>query len=205
MTVFKHLASASAISATALILSTSPFWAQDALYSDVAPEDAVFVRLLDQDLTQVDMGGDIVERAPDVGTAYIAISQSELKTEPAARHLSYVLDDNGTPRAIPEPDREDLSKVHLMLLNSASEQMRLIIADNKMQVIAPTDSFNAASRAVNPVSVVLAVQRVSDGAILSEFDLRLSRGQNVTFLAKDDQAVLIENSFGPVMSLTSGG
>ena len=145
--------------------------------------------------------GEEVRGAAGIGVTYAAISASELPHATAGAFLSVVTSPDGQTRAISEPPRDDATKVHLILLNLGSAPARIIVQEAGTEVVAPVASDGAGLRAVNPVSVALAVERVSDGAILGSFDLRLSRGQDLTFVARADGAEVIENSFGPVLRL----
>lgn len=188
----------------ALALSAGVASADEAaLYDAPAPEDAAYVRVLSgyteiQDA--VAFGGVELpanDLAPDT---YAVISASELSGVNAGSYHSIVPSQHGAV-VIPEPDRDTATKVHLILLNTGAEPVRLIVAGQGMEVIGALETGAAASRAVNPIDVALAVERVSDGERLGVFDVSLSRGQNLTFVAGDLSARMIENAFGPVLTL----
>lgn len=175
---------------------------EEALYDTLPPKDAVFIRFLGEPDTKLTVFGSRIPYDPEYGTSYIALSQAEL-AEPPEGLFHSVLPDGKT--VISEPDRSDRSKVHLFIVNASDGPVRLTVSDGGPEVIAPVQSAAAASRSVNPVSAQLSMERVSDEQVLSDFDLRLRRGQNLTFLATADGGSLIENSFGPVVSLAPGG
>ena len=184
------------------LLATTSAAAQDSLYPEAPPDDAVFVRWLgSDDATSVPVFGQELRAEPEFGTAYIAISASELSGAEAGVFVTVVSEIGGHAHVINEPPRQDASKVQLLLLNTSADPVRLIAQGPGAEVIAPVATGDAGIRSVNPVAVTLAVERVGDGKVLGSFDLRLSRGRNLTFLALGDGAELIENSFGPVMSL----
>ncbi|KNG93093.1 alginate O-acetyltransferase AlgF [Pseudaestuariivita atlantica] len=179
----------------------APVFADDAaLYDAPAPEDAVFVRVLEEfDAPASDAAfmGAPLQLGEDQRDVYVAISAGALEGAVAGSY--YSLADAG--QVIEEPQRETAAKVHLILVNAGDAPVRLIVPGRGMEVVAAQAPGASASRAVNPVSATLAVERVTDNAILGTFDVNLARGQNVTFVAGDDAARLVPNSFGPVLSL----
>ncbi|MBO9401197.1 alginate O-acetyltransferase AlgF [Shimia sp. R9_3] len=173
-----------------------------ALYEAPAPEDAVFVRVLaefDAADKAITFAGQHLPRGETPADTYVAISAANLSGVRAGSYYSLAAG-SSAPVVIEEPARETAAKVHLILVNTATDPVRLIVPTRETEVIAAVTEGAAASRAVNPIAVTLAVQRVSDGALLGTFDLSLSRGQNMSFIASADSARLIENSFGPVLS-----
>lgn len=190
----------------ALSLSALPAMADDAaLYSEAVPTDAVFVRYLDSGAPKANtfqLAGNDINLADFSDDTYVAISATDLSAtgEPieAGSYYSVMATVGGTA-LISEPARETSAKVHLILVNTAPEAARLIVADAGAEVVGATEEGAAASRAVNPVAATLAVERVSDGEILGRFDVKLARGQNLTFVAGPDGARVIENAFGPVL------
>lgn len=173
------------------------------LYDQAAPADAVFVRLLaeyDASLNQVPFGGANLPLDVADQDTYVAISASDLTGVQAGTYYSFASNDDGLV-IISEPNRETAAKVHLILVNTSDAPVRLIVPGRGMEVVAELAPGTSASRAVNPVSTPLAVERIHDGVILGEFDVSLSRGQNLTFIADTDRARLLENSFGPVLTL----
>ena len=78
----------------------------------------------------------------------------------------------------------------------AKDGARLVLTDQNVEVIGTTNVNSAGGRTVNPVAVTLSVV-TSSGAVLGDFDVQLRRGQNVTFVARPDGAVVLENRFGP--------
>lgn len=96
---------------------------------------------------------------------------------------------------IEEPDRLDPTKVHLTLLNLTGAPVRLVLIEQSVNVISSVSPNEAGARAVNPVAVTLTVITDEDD-VLGEFDVRLRRGQNITFIARPSGARLIENRFG---------
>ena len=97
---------------------------------------------------------------------------------------------------IAEPGREKNGKVHLIFVNASGAPARLLIQDNGAEVIAWTNPGEAASRAVNPVTVTLAVDG-QEG--IMPVEARLRRGQNVSILVTDGNARIVPDAFGPVI------
>ncbi len=176
---------------------------ETALYDEAAPSDAVFVRLLaeyDAPGMQVPFGSMTLPLGDAARDTYVAISAAQLSDVIPGSYYSVTSGPSG-PQMIAEPQRETAAKVHLILLNTGSSAVRLIVPGPDAEVVGPQSMGEAASRAVNPVSTMLAVERLSDKTILGSFDVTLARGQNLTFVAGDDTARLVENGFGPVLTL----
>lgn len=174
---------------------------EGALYAEAAPADAVFVRVLEQVPSQsveFEFDGKSIAFEQDVLNTYVPISASSLTSISQGGMYSVVIADDGSTKIIEEPQRDTASKVHLILVNAGTSPVRLIVPGRGMEVVATLEGGQAASRAVNPIEVELAVERVEDGEILNTFDVSLARGQNLTFVAQDDNARLVENTFGPV-------
>ncbi len=174
-----------------------------ALYETAAPKDAVFVRVLaeyTQSLSEVPFAGSKLSLSEEQKDTYIAISASDLSDVTAGSFYSIGAGQMDNI-LIKEPVRKTSNKVHLILMNLGKTPVRLVVPGRDMEVVAPLQSEQAESRAVNPIEVELAVERVSDGTILGAFEVKLSRGQNLTFVATDTSARLIENTFGPVLDL----
>ena len=169
------------------------------LYGKAPPEDAVFVRWIGDDApwSQPVWGRDL--RAQDLPSAtYVAISASALNGAEPGTYYSVVPTKGDTPTIITEPSRDDISKVHLLLLNATDHPASLDLLDGKTQVIGLTDPMAAKSRAVNPVAVPLKVNAASRSA---QFDVSLRRGQNVSFFVLENDIVMVPNTFGPVLEL----
>ncbi len=174
-----------------------------ALYDEAAPADAVFVRLLQTEDTTpetITFGGQRLSTDALQSDTYVAISASQLSDTAPGGFYSLVASD-ASLAVIQEPARATASKVQLLLLNASNEPVRLTLPSRGAEVISAVQPDTAASRAVNPVSVALAVERVSDGAILGAFDVSLARGKNLTFVADLNGARLIENRFGSVLKV----
>lgn len=177
--------------------------ASDALYPDAAPDDAVFVRVMAQESGEApssfQFGGRTLSIPTDAHNTYLAVSAATLEgVEPGSFH-TVVSALNGPAHVISEPARNSASKVHLFLVNASAEPVRLVLSGRDAEVIAPVASGESNSRAVNPVSATLAIERLSDSAILGTFDVTLARGQNQTFLVNGEKATRVANRFGPVI------
>ena len=184
--------------------ATTALGDDSALYAEALPDDAVFVRALSPDgpdALAVALGGRTLHLDPNEAGAYSAVSAAHLDGIRPGSFFSVVSTHDGTDLLISEPPRKARDKVHLILINAGADPVRLVVPDHAMEVVAPVKHGEAGSRPVNPVAAKLAVERVSDAVVLAEFDLRLSRGQNLTFFARDGDAQLIENSFGPELKL----
>ncbi len=173
-----------------------------ALYDTAIPADAAFVRLLSTDgnttLSTHFAGRQFVIGA-DLADAYIPVSAAQLSGVAAGSYFSIVAGDKGT-KSIAEPPRETAAKIHLLLVNTGPDAVRLVVPEQNLEVVATIGAGQAASRAVNPIDVTLAVERVHDSAVLGVFDVSLSRGQNLSFVVDHASARLIENRFGPTRS-----
>lgn len=174
-----------------------------ALYDTAAPADAVFVRVLAEytgPAAQVPFGENTLPFQTVDQDTYVAISAAQLSGVTPGAYYS-LASNNGAPMMIKEPARETAAKVHLILVNTSDSPVRLVVAGRNMEVVSALAPGQADSRAVNPVSATLAVERVDTQAILGTFDVALARGSNVTFVASNETARLVEHSFGPVLSL----
>ncbi|WP_195821357.1 hypothetical protein [Roseobacter sp. MH60115] len=166
--------------------------AEDALYGARLPEDAVFIRWLAPTVSAKAFGADFDAEVSNT-REYVPVSNAVLDGAEAGRFYSLIGD-----QIIPEPPRDDATKVHLVLLNADSTPARLIVSANETEVIGATTAGQARSRGVNPVQAELSV--VTDAGPLATFDLSLRRGQNLTFVVVGDTVTLIENKFAPVVS-----
>ena len=174
-----------------------------ALYGEAPPENAAFVRLLSEYAgpeSNVFFGGATLSFEDIERDTYVAISAVELPSVSAGEYYSLASGAGGA-LMIAEPARETAAKVHLILVNAGEEPVRLIVPGPNAEVIASLESGEASSRAVNPVSTPLAVERIRDGHRLGMFEVTLSRGQNLTFVATSNDARLVRNAFGPVLSV----
>lgn len=177
--------------------------ADDALYDQAPPEDAVFIRSFIGEAAAQDIGGlpeTVVAEIAESAATYSALSAGAFSFPEPGRFYAIVADGAGALHLVPEPQRADRSKVHLILVNASGEDVRVTAPDLGMEVIAPTAPLSAAGRAVNPIDVVLAVESPASGAVLKSMDLRLRRGQNLTLLVRPQGVEVIENAFGPVIS-----
>jgi hypothetical protein len=169
--------------------------ADNALYGAPLPDDAAFVRWLDapEGSNRMAFGAAFGPAAQD-DTAYAAVSAAHVSGAVAGGYYSII---NG--QTVVEPARTDATKVHLILLNADDSPARIMVADKDMQVIGDTAPGAAASRAVNPISVALAIVDATSGAELGRFDVALRRNQNITFLVHNGQVDMIQNGFGAVL------
>lgn len=182
------------------LAAPAPIMAQDALYDTAPPTDAVFIRWLG------DAAGSETARsvfghafAPEAaGPEYVAISAAELTGAAAGTHYAVFADASGAVQIVAEPARADRAKVHLFLASCDAAPVKLVVAGAGMEVAAVTEAQTVAMRAVNPVAATLAVEG-ADGAVLGQFDLTLSRGQDVTFFACKGTAEVIVNTYGAVV------
>ena len=188
----------------ALMMGSTVVSAQESLYAETPPDDALFVRVVapaDAMPSRVALAGVDLTVADAVGTDYMAVSAERIEPTLAGTYHTIVMAADGTAVQITEPARVGASKVHLILINAAAEPVRVIVPGKGMEVVAPVAGAEAAMRAVNPVAAELAVERMSDGAVLGSFDLRLRRGQDVSFVVTDAGVELVEHRFGPVLHL----
>ena len=190
--MFRHI-----LAAFALVFSfgaVSPAKADDALYGAAVPGDAVFVRQFGStDGVRIFGRNFRAEEMPD--ETFVAISASSLNGAVPGTFYSLVGQASNAP-LIAEPGREKNGKVHLVFVNASGAPARLLIQDNGTEVIAWTNPGEATSRAVNPVTVTLAVEG-QEGIMPVEAKLR--RGQNVSILVTDGNARIVPDTFGPVI------
>ncbi len=177
----------------ASVLSGAAWAAEKELYDDPPPEDAAFVRWIEEGTAPTILG---VSMPGDFGGVYHPVSAARTTGAQSGAFYTAATDATGQLAIIREPDRHDRSKVLLTLLNVSNSPVRLVLVGHNADVIGNTAVNDAGGRAVNPVAATLAV--VSDtGAELGVFEVQLRRGQNLTFVARPDRADLIENRFGP--------
>jgi hypothetical protein len=175
----------------------------DALYDQIPPEDAVFVRSFAAGAAAQDIGSlpaAVVARIAEGETVYSSLSAGEFSFPEPGRFYAIVADGAGMMHLVPEPERADRSKVHVILVNATDTDVRVTAPEHDMEVVAPTAPLSAASRAVNPIDVVLAVEDPASGTVLETMDLSLRRGQNLTILVRTGGVDVIENAFGPVIT-----
>ncbi|MBO9476723.1 alginate O-acetyltransferase AlgF [Shimia sp. R11_0] len=175
--------------------------AQDAaLYEEAIPDDAAFVRVFDTsgDHTgSIEVSGATFSMEAANKGHYVPISASKLTDGSVGHYLSAFRNAEGTVRIIEEPARSGAGKVHLILLNADVSAVRLTVAERGVEVVSAVEAGDAGIRAVNPVAVRLAVERVSDAQVLGDFDVALNRGQDLTFWVSNGTARMVKNSFGP--------
>ena len=177
--------------------------ADDALYDGIPPDDAVFVRSFIGGAEARQAGplaAAVVARIAESGSTYSSLSAGEFSFPEPGTYYAVLADDAGDLHLVPEPERADRSKVHLILVNASGESVRVTAPEHGMEVVGPTAPLSAAGRAVNPIEVELAVESGASGTVLQTLDLRLRRGQNLTILVSSEGVDLIENTFGPVIS-----
>ncbi len=180
--------------AFASLIAASNAWAADnELYDAPPPEDAAFIRWIGDAQSSSAFG---VPAQDVVDATFHPVSAEQTDGARAGAFYTVAIDAAGQPITIEEPDREDRSKVYLILLNLASAPASLIVSGTDMTVVDFSDAGTADARPVNPVSADLEVVS-ADGTSLGVFSVALRRGQNLTFVARDVGAELIENQFGP--------
>lgn len=172
---------------------------EDGLYQEPLPTDAVFIRWIGAATSSADpIFAHAFAHSDMANEAYVAVSNALLEGASSGAYYSVVMSPEGSARVIEEPARANKAKVHVILLNASETPVALELAANGAEVIAPTESGMAQSRAVNPVSAELAVVP-ADGSPEHAFDVALRRGQNITFAVVDGTARVIENRFGAVI------
>jgi hypothetical protein len=190
--MYRHIVAAFVIAFSAMV--SAPAKADDALYGAAVPEDAVFLRQFgNPDGTRVFGRSFRADELPD--ETFVAISASALSGAVPGTFYSVVGQASNAP-LIAEPGREKNGKVHLVLVNASGAPARLLIQDNGAEVIAWTNPGEAASRAVNPVTVTLAVEGQTG---TTPVEAKLRRGQNVSILVTDGSARIVPDAFGPVI------
>ncbi|TCL08828.1 alginate O-acetyltransferase AlgF [Shimia isoporae] len=167
--------------------------ADNELYDAPPPDDAAFIRWIDTDPAPEVLG---VRSLGLDGDAFHPVSVALTDGASVGAFYTAAVNALGHLVVVEEPPRADKSKVLVTLLNLTNNPVRLVLTDQKVDVIGATAANAAGGRSVNPVSAKLSVLSVSD-AVLGVFDVQLRRGQNITFVARPEGAELIENRFGP--------
>ena len=190
------------VSAAAMLLSsfTSLTHAsENSLYSEAAPDDASFVRLIGfENATTATFAGKEFDLLEDEEQAYLPVSSTLLNDVEAGSFVSLIKRSDGSIEEIYEGPRDARSKVFLFLINAADRPLELRLADGTTTVIADVKAQSAAQRGVNPISVSLGVFDPSETEPLAVFDVALKRGQNISFIADKTGVQLVENRFGLV-------
>lgn len=182
------------IAALGIVLTANAALAADnALYAAPPPEDAAFLRWIEAGQAPDVFG---IARPGTDGDVFHPVSASRTDGAKAGAFYTVALNAAGDVVVIEEPARADRTKVLLTLLNLTDAPVRLVLAEQNVGVIDAVAADTADARAVNPVAATLMVV-AEDSTTLGTFDVRLRRGQNVTFVARPDGAALIENRFGP--------
>ena len=182
------------LTALGIILTANAAQAADnELYADAPPDDAAFLRWIGPGQAPEVLG---VANLGAQGDVFHPVSVSLTNGAEAGAYYTAARAEEGAIVVIKEPARADRSKVLLTLLNLTETPVRLVLAEQNVSVIDTTSANDAGARAVNPVAATLTIV-TADNNTLGSFDLKLRRGQNVTFVARPDGAALIENRFGP--------
>lgn len=184
----------------AFLIASAPVMADDALYPNALPDDAVFVRSFVSQDTTPEIDG---VRIPSLDAAtcrdFCALSAADLTTLAPRSYVSVIQTHDGSVQVIEEPPRAAKSKVNLLVINAGDHPVRLVVADRDIEVVAPVQPSAAGSRAVNPVTAKLAVTSVDQPTVLATFDVALSRGQDLTFLVNGNDVDMIVDGYGPVL------
>ncbi len=167
--------------------------ADNELYAAPPPADAAFLRWIEPGQAPEVFG---VASLGAEGDVFHPVSASVTDGAEAGVYYTAARAADGSVVVIEEPARADRSKVLLTLLNLTETPVRLVLAEQNVDVIDTTPANDAGARAVNPVAATLTIV-TADNTPLGSFDVKLRRGQNVTFVARPDGAALIENRFGP--------
>jgi hypothetical protein len=199
--IVKHRYLAYFAIATALNTPTSS-WADDtALYPTATPADAAFVRTLAKHaISEID-GMPFPSFDDEMCRDYCAVSAAHLPSVAPNTFISFFEDSDGALHSLEEPARGPASKVNLIVINAGEDPVRLVVPERNLGVVEQVEPHASGSRAVNPVSTKLAVISATNSAVLGTFDLSLSRGQDLTFFVQNGQVELIENAYGPVLTL----
>lgn len=178
---------------TALLLAAPMGHAADnELYAAPPPADAAFLRWIEAGPAPKVLGVTSLGQDSD---AFHPVSAARTNGAQAGSFYTAAQDASGEVVVIKEPTRTDRSKVYLTLINLADTPVQLSVDEKPIVVVGRTDVNLAQSRAVNPVAIRLRIETMA-GKPLGRFDMRLRRGQNITFIARPDGATLIENRFG---------
>ncbi len=175
-----------------LICSPISLAADEELYDAPPPDDAAFVRWIGKEAAPSVLG---LVSIDSEGSVYRPVSAAVSEDLKEGAFYSAAMDASGQLVVLQEPSRSDRTKVHLLLVNLSDQAVRVILVGKNLVVIEETGVNSTGIRAVNPVKVELRVETVS-GSPLGTFEVVLRRGQNLTFVARNGQAELIENRFG---------
>ncbi|KMW56568.1 Alginate o-acetyltransferase AlgF [Candidatus Rhodobacter oscarellae] len=167
--------------------------AQDGtLYKEPPPPDAAFLRWVDPSPAPIVLG---LAGIDSEGAAYRAISASEIVGLSEGHFYTAGRAADGEVVIIEEPARLDRSKVYVTVVNLSQSARQLELARDGRRVIGATQTNSAKTRAVNPVTVALNVVGGA-GSNAGTFQITLGRGQNVTFVARPDGVVMLQDRFG---------
>jgi hypothetical protein len=186
-------------SAALLACSTMNAFGNDtALYAEPAPKDASFLRFVGFDSDTVQFAGKTFDLIEAEKNNYIPVSSSLLENGIAGAYITVSQNPDGTITTIAEGQRNDPSKVFLVLVNASDQPLELRLADGSVAVIKDVATNTSNLRGVNPVAIKLGVFAMDAETPIATFDVALQRGQNITFLADSSGVQLIENRFGAV-------
>ncbi|GAA6179955.1 MULTISPECIES: alginate O-acetyltransferase AlgF [unclassified Shimia] len=166
--------------------------ADNELYDTPPPDDAAFIRWIEDDVAPEILG---VRSLGKEGDVFHPVSAALSDGARAGAYYTAAVDASGHVVLIEEPARSDKSKVLVTLVNLSDASVRLVLTEQNVDVIGTTEKNQSGGRAVNPAAATLSVV-AGQGDVLGTFDVQLRRGQNVTFVARPEQVELIENRFG---------
>jgi hypothetical protein len=168
------------------------------LYAEAAPKDASFLRFVGFEADTVQFAGKTFDLIEAEKNNFIPVSSSLLENGVAGAYLTVSQKPDGTITTITEGQRNDPSKVFLVLVNASDQPLELRLADGSVVVIKDVATNTSNLRGVNPVAIELGIFPTDTDTAIATFDVALQRGQNITFLADASGVQLIENRFGAV-------
>lgn len=168
-------------------------FADPALYPTAPPDDAAFVRWLDEDDSYNAFGLDFAGAEDRTNFKFFSASESEEATP--GGYYSFLTAANGDTVLIQEPTRGDQAKVHIVLVNATSVPARLIVPGQDTVVIDDIAVNSAGVRGVNPVKATLAVESADGSFEFGRVEVALMRGRNITIVARNKSLDMIEDGF----------
>lgn len=188
------------LAATLCLFGADPLLADDnSLYREAAPKDASFVRFIGFKAGEpAEFAKKSFEIAAQDEDAYLPVSAALLDGVEAGQFVSVVKTSDAGAVIIDEGARDSRSKVFLFLVNATQTTLDLRLADGSAVVVDGIASGLSGQRGVNPLAVELGVFESGLNTPIAVFDVKLQRGQNVSFIADETGVRLVQNRFGAV-------
>jgi len=198
--------------ATAFLLCLAPatIVARDGLYAPSVPDDAALVRVVNLQssspspridagpvrFSPVAAGGITPYRPVPPGVYLIGGRAAGITFSPQpATFVTIAVLPGGALELIEDTPHRDPARAQLVLVNRTDASATLLSLDPPATIIADVPGGSAGVRAVNALTVELAVE--ADGTVVFSRPLTLVRGESYTVFVTGDGAVLHTASVAP--------